>query len=213
MRVRNEHWEVLLTFCETYPELITNKYFGDEKKSQAYALWQNVALSLNALGFGEKSVAGWKKTLTDWKSKTKHKSTTISLNVNGTKDGQSDKIRLTSLEKRLLSLMGIKPVEGDNITELSFEEVSVLNTDIHPKPEELVTDHEYSNKSPLQRTRKSSESKSRSRKRKPNDHIELLSVNKKKVDVLHSLNSNLERIANGMERIADTIERIADSIL
>lgn len=46
MRVRAEHWQLLLALCENIHELITNKFNGSEEK----------AAQLNSLGFGEKSV-------------------------------------------------------------------------------------------------------------------------------------------------------------
>lgn len=61
MRVKVEHWQLLLSFCETNEELITNRFSGIEGRAKANALWQNVATKLNSLGFGEKSVEGWKK--------------------------------------------------------------------------------------------------------------------------------------------------------
>lgn len=61
MRVRAEHWQLLLSFCETNPELITNRFNGSEGKAKGQALWQTVATKLNSLGFGEKTVEGWRK--------------------------------------------------------------------------------------------------------------------------------------------------------
>lgn len=61
MRVRTEHWALLLSICEKNPELITNRFNGPEGKSKGHILWQNVAQQLNSLGFGEKTKEDWRK--------------------------------------------------------------------------------------------------------------------------------------------------------
>lgn len=61
MRVRSEHWEVLLSSCEENPQLITNRFSGFEGRAKGNALWQNIAIKLNSMGFGEKTVDGWRK--------------------------------------------------------------------------------------------------------------------------------------------------------
>lgn len=61
MRVRPEHWQLLLELCEKTPEVITNKFNGPEGKTRLNVLWQNIVIQLNSLGLGEKSVEGWRK--------------------------------------------------------------------------------------------------------------------------------------------------------
>lgn len=61
MRVRSEHWEVLLSSCEENPQLITNRFSGFEGRAKGNALWQNIAIKLNSMGFGKKPVDGWRK--------------------------------------------------------------------------------------------------------------------------------------------------------
>lgn len=61
MRVRQEHWDLLLVMCERNPELITNKFNGSEGKAKGHALWKTVTQQLNSLGFGEKSTENWRK--------------------------------------------------------------------------------------------------------------------------------------------------------
>lgn len=61
MRVRLEHWTLLLDICEKNSELITNKFNGPEGKAKGHTLWQHVAHRLNSLGFGEKSKEDWRR--------------------------------------------------------------------------------------------------------------------------------------------------------
>lgn len=64
MRVRVEHWAVLLSLCEEHPELITNKFNGVDGKAKGHILWESVALKLNSLGFGEKTKEDWRRVCT-----------------------------------------------------------------------------------------------------------------------------------------------------
>ncbi|CAG9763550.1 unnamed protein product [Ceutorhynchus assimilis] len=126
MRVRSEHWEVLLTFCEKNPQLVTNRFSGFKGRAKGTALWQNIASKLNSLGFGEKSVDGWRKTLTDWKSKTKNKATALKKEQQQTGGGPPQLPPLTPFEERLLLLMGTKALEGDEaVPELGFGKVQI----------------------------------------------------------------------------------------
>lgn len=61
MRVRPEHWSLLLDISERNKEIITNKFNGPEGKTRGNALWQNIANELNSLGFGEKSKEEWRR--------------------------------------------------------------------------------------------------------------------------------------------------------
>lgn len=61
MRVRTEHWQLLLGICEKNPELITNKFNGPDGKAKGHALWQSVTQKLNSLGFGEKTTEEWRR--------------------------------------------------------------------------------------------------------------------------------------------------------
>lgn len=61
MRVRLEHWQILLDFCEKNTEIITNKFNGPDGKAKGNVLWQSLSQKLNSLGFGEKSKDEWRK--------------------------------------------------------------------------------------------------------------------------------------------------------
>ncbi|KAF5305411.1 hypothetical protein FQR65_LT07737 [Abscondita terminalis] len=121
MRVRGEHWQLLLSFCESHPQLITNRFSGSDGRAKANLLWQSVTSKLNSLGFGEKNVDGWRKTLTDWKSKTKAKAAALRRDQNKTGGGPPELPPLSTLEEKLLELMGTKALEGDRmVPELGF---------------------------------------------------------------------------------------------
>lgn len=61
MRVRHEHWSAFLELAECNPEIITNKFIGVNARNRSVSLWERVKVSLNSLGFGEKTVEEWKK--------------------------------------------------------------------------------------------------------------------------------------------------------
>nr|CAH7753540.1 unnamed protein product [Callosobruchus chinensis] len=61
MRVRSEHWQVILEFCEQNTELLGGKFNSSQGKAKANQLWLTLANRLNSLGFGEKSVESWRK--------------------------------------------------------------------------------------------------------------------------------------------------------
>ncbi|CAG9820658.1 unnamed protein product [Phaedon cochleariae] len=114
MRVSNDHWTTILEFSELHKEIITNRFsthFNGKQKN--VELWEDLATKLNSLGQGERSVEEWKKKLADWKSKTKAKSAKIYKYIHGTGGGPSINIKLTTLEEKLLSLMGTAAAYGD----------------------------------------------------------------------------------------------------
>ncbi|KAJ8910039.1 hypothetical protein NQ315_003681 [Exocentrus adspersus] len=113
MRVTSQHWEEFLSVAERHPALITSKFNGAQGKAEGNALWTSVATKLNSLGFGEKSVAEWRRAVTDWKSKTKAKASRLRLSSSQTGGGPVDATPLTPLENKLLLLMGKKGFEGN----------------------------------------------------------------------------------------------------
>lgn len=114
MRVTQDHWRVFLDFAETHSEIVTNKFSSHlQGKQKNILLWEKLTLKLNSLGHGKRSVEEWKKTLADWKSKTKLKSSKNAKNLIQTGGGPSCAVPLTSFEERLLSLMGRTGTFGD----------------------------------------------------------------------------------------------------
>lgn len=61
MRVQADHWAIILECAEKNPQIITNKFSGLNGRRENIELWQNLTIKLNSLGFGEKTVEGWKK--------------------------------------------------------------------------------------------------------------------------------------------------------
>ncbi|XP_050497713.1 uncharacterized protein LOC126878857 [Diabrotica virgifera virgifera] len=148
MRVQAVHWEMLLSFCEENPQLITNKFNSSEGRAKAVAMWQTIANRLNSLGYGEKSVEGWRKTLTDWKSKTKAKAATLRRDQGQTGGGSPHLPPLSPLEERILSLMGVTAFMGnETVPELGFGEVEVQHVEISDREtpkSSMVVEHDYS---------------------------------------------------------------------
>ncbi|CAG9763571.1 unnamed protein product [Ceutorhynchus assimilis] len=61
-------------YAEIHNEIITNKFATHLQEKQNFEnIWQYLANKLISLGQGKRSVEEWKKTLAEWKSKTKKK--------------------------------------------------------------------------------------------------------------------------------------------
>lgn len=61
MRVTNDQWNLLVSFAETHPQIITNKFHGKDGKQQKTKLWGELMEKLNSLGYGKKSLDDWKR--------------------------------------------------------------------------------------------------------------------------------------------------------
>ncbi|GLV46106.1 hypothetical protein CBL_10766 [Carabus blaptoides fortunei] len=96
-------------------------------KHEQKKLWHNLMLALNALGHGEKTIEESKKTLTDWKRKTKIKSCKLNSHRQQTGGGSASNISLSSFEERLLNLMGRSAVEGNpSVREFGIPSDSII---------------------------------------------------------------------------------------
>ncbi|CAG9770465.1 unnamed protein product [Ceutorhynchus assimilis] len=124
MRVRPEHWALLLQMCEKNPEIITDKFKGPGK-AKVHAVWEQVTQELNGLGFGKKSAYHWRKTLIDWKCKTKNKAGGINRKrkVNDDKTVHYVSVPLSEYEKKLLSLMGTTS-NGNDVQKMGFKKIN-----------------------------------------------------------------------------------------
>lgn len=60
-KVRDQHWEVMITFMEAYPSLATGRLDVPNAREIHKKLWQELAEQLNAIGYGEKSSDKWQK--------------------------------------------------------------------------------------------------------------------------------------------------------
>ncbi|KAJ8929635.1 hypothetical protein NQ314_011483 [Rhamnusium bicolor] len=122
MRVTNDHWNVLIQFAENHNEIITNRFHGLNGRQSCSKLWTDLTEQLNALGYGEKTTEEWKKTLADWKCKTKSKAAKIRQNQRQTGGGVPQNIVILSHnEERLLALMGTTALEGDSEMEYGIK--------------------------------------------------------------------------------------------
>ena len=59
--MREEHWEVLVSFLEQHKELATGRFLGPNGKQKHKNLWNELSLKLNSLGFGQRSSDKWQK--------------------------------------------------------------------------------------------------------------------------------------------------------
>ncbi|CAG9773362.1 unnamed protein product [Ceutorhynchus assimilis] len=121
MRLTGEHHEIIISFAEAHPEIITNKFMGLNARQNQGKLWQKLTNDLNALGYGVLTVAEYKRRITDWKSKTKGKAVDLKTNLTRTGGGEGYHSGLSKIEQRLLALMGNKAYEGDSVKELGFK--------------------------------------------------------------------------------------------
>ncbi|VEN44926.1 unnamed protein product [Callosobruchus maculatus] len=60
-KLRDEHWETMLTFFEAHPDLSHGRLKGLNARERAKQLWAELSQKLNSLGFGERSVDKWQK--------------------------------------------------------------------------------------------------------------------------------------------------------
>lgn len=61
MKFNSEHHEVILTFAEKHPEIITNKHMGPQGYQNNKVLWEQLKDHLNSLGYGNLTVNEYKK--------------------------------------------------------------------------------------------------------------------------------------------------------
>ncbi|XP_030764852.1 uncharacterized protein LOC115889077 [Sitophilus oryzae] len=113
MRIQSDHWAVILDFAEQHPEIITNKSKSLKGREVLQQSWKELTVMLNSPGMGEKKTEECKKTIIDWKSKTKAKAGSISTHLEGTGGGPPQNVTLTSFEERLLAIMGKVDAEGN----------------------------------------------------------------------------------------------------
>lgn len=123
MRVHPNHWELLLSFLEKYPEMLTGKFVCVNAKHKSQQLWEEVTTKLNSLGLGEKTSEKWKIALQDWKYKVKMKIAVMKTSQSGTGGGPSTGVKLTPHEERLMSLVGWSAIGNEKIPESGVSSV------------------------------------------------------------------------------------------
>ncbi|KAF5281772.1 hypothetical protein FQA39_LY17691 [Lamprigera yunnana] len=113
MRVQNDHWSIILDCAEKNLQIITNKFVGSNERIENSALWDKLTILLNSIGMGQKTKDEWKKTLTDWRSKTKAKAGTLNTERMRTGGGPSTTINLSKYEETLLNIMAKSSYKGN----------------------------------------------------------------------------------------------------
>ncbi|KAG5873082.1 hypothetical protein JTB14_010498 [Gonioctena quinquepunctata] len=225
MRVSRNHWRVLLDFVEVHSEIITNKFSSHlQGKQNNKLLWEQLTLKSNSLGQGKRSSEEWKKTLADWKSKTKLKATKNVKDSVKTGGGPSCSVPLTCLEERLLSLMGRAATFGDDtVAERGIKrkfpepppaepneilEDDVLFSDITENViEEVVVEHNFSavgGRNILDQVTATSDRGSRKKNKIEKMHEEILNV-------LCNIDKSIGAISTSWEDIAGSLKKFAHS--
>ncbi|XP_041972527.1 uncharacterized protein LOC121740269 isoform X1 [Aricia agestis] len=123
---------------------------GAQGRLRSERLWDTLTHSLNAIGNGStKTTKKWKKVWADLKSKTKKKGLRIRLAANGTGGGPHDGQSLSALDLRVLAIMGLLAVQGQEaVQELGFTNINLIErpVDIQAEPAniEQIFVNEYS---------------------------------------------------------------------
>ncbi|KAK5650253.1 hypothetical protein RI129_001282 [Pyrocoelia pectoralis] len=198
MRVTSDHWQLLLSFATNHKEIITNKFIGMNGRENSVILWKNLTTQLNGLGFGEKTVDEWKKTLADWKSKTKAKAAKINRSLIQTGGGSPTHISLTNNEEKLLTLMGHTSYKGDIDLECGIQ--------TKDDSEEIVNSSNEILRTEISRT-PSKSTKRRQKLYSMGEQIKLM--NDTTLSVLQTINTNIGNVAHDVKRIADALQIIA----
>ncbi|KAK4887416.1 hypothetical protein RN001_003687 [Aquatica leii] len=130
----------ILDFAEKYPQIITNKFMGPKGREQNLIIWNQLTTALNSIGLGQKTKEEWKKTLMDWKSKTKSKAGLLTKEKVQTGGGPTTSIFRNEHEERLLNIMGKSSYEGNPTNlERGFRKRKLSITEDMPQYEALRT--------------------------------------------------------------------------
>ncbi|KAJ8966024.1 hypothetical protein NQ314_003775 [Rhamnusium bicolor] len=136
-RTRPEHQRIIIDFVEKHPEMLTNSFRCAESRNKYNENWRILCITLNSVGYGEKSVEQWQRVLVDWLTKVKIKWINIKKDIKGTGGGPGSGSVLNDLEQRLLHLKGFSSVEGDGST----QEIGLRQLQLQTKPEEKTNGH------------------------------------------------------------------------
>ncbi|KAL4707163.1 hypothetical protein ACJJTC_018898 [Scirpophaga incertulas] len=145
-----EQYSTIVEFMETYGD-ISRPQPGPQGRIRADQLWDELSNMLNAIGGGvQRRPNKWKKVWVDWKSKTKKKAITIRRHASGTGGGPRLTAPLSSLEERVLAILGPLAVAGQE----NIQEIGLLNTNnnIEQQIEVHHQDEPLSHSSPVQST-------------------------------------------------------------
>ncbi|XP_050558751.1 myb/SANT-like DNA-binding domain-containing protein 4 isoform X1 [Spodoptera frugiperda] len=123
LRASPEQFSLLIEFMESHGDL-SRPQMGLQGKVRSEGLWQELAEILNAVGGGiNKTADKWKRVWSDWKTKTKKKASVINRDIHGTGGGPSRGKPLSRLEERVLRIIGVSSITGNQaVQEAGFQE-------------------------------------------------------------------------------------------
>ncbi|CAG9762527.1 unnamed protein product [Ceutorhynchus assimilis] len=126
-----KHWEIILDWLERNPEMVSGRGIGPTGKSNLKEKWENLAITLNSLGYTNKSAEKWMKTWTDFKCNLKRKAADIKKEQNKTGGGSSTSKALNEFEERALQLLGSTFI-GLQVGEVGLPSNSIANVSSLP---------------------------------------------------------------------------------
>ncbi|KAG5880850.1 hypothetical protein JTB14_034259 [Gonioctena quinquepunctata] len=156
-KVKDAHWELMVSFMEENPSLATGRFSGPNGRASLKMLWGELTQKLNALGYGERSPEKWQKTWTDLKYIIKKKATNYNTNLNATGGGPPTEAPLNSYERRMLQILGDSFYKGAGSAEIAVPSSSKAAPGPMPRdtpPPDQENEHSYSYQPPQKRRRK-----------------------------------------------------------
>ncbi|CAL1285435.1 unnamed protein product [Larinioides sclopetarius] len=201
-RTSASQFEIMLEYFEDYPQMLTGKVDATFSKETKDKIWKVLASALNAEGNGPtKSIAGWRKTLKDWKCYVRKKA--------------SRREKLTELEEKLLTAIGEFPDHGQK----SEEESPILGeVELDASIDTDVTDLQdickyYGNRKAVKRRIKSSPAKVSEKpirlQTETKESQRMVELAERKVTLLELQVDLLDRRAAAAERKAKAEEQSA----
>ena len=110
-------------------DVVTN-----EKKTKA---WKEITVKVNAVSLTERTYDEIRKKWIDWSSAVKVKAAKIKLAMNKTGSGSMNMAPLTSLEEKVISIIGIVAVEGFAGAVDSFQNKTPIDITCREDPDDL----------------------------------------------------------------------------
>lgn len=112
LRASPEQLSLLIEFMESHGDL-SRAQMGLQGKVQSEGLWQELAEILNTVDGGGDTADKWKWVWSNWKTKTKKKASVINRDIHGTGGGPSMGKPLSRLEERVLRIIGVSSITGN----------------------------------------------------------------------------------------------------
>ncbi|XP_023243047.1 uncharacterized protein LOC111641154 [Centruroides sculpturatus] len=237
-KISDEQKEILVTYIENNKKLNSGKFDNEFTRKKQLHMWSELVEKLNACFGAKKSIVEWKKCWLDMKRNAKEKASRIRNSREKTGGGRESSEKLSSLQERIISLMGDTVVLGQqNTVESEVEEFSnLLQTEesILPGIENLSAtgvnsvdissseqDNEY-----IDLTKEASQSKGRKRKNNSNEddlneakkrtesfiqlEEEKIKLKKKKLELREKELSIAEENKDSLKKIATALNSIVN---